>query len=86
MILHDDSGGFVSCHSLVIPGVYRVDEEEVMGLLKALSWIKQLGFHRVKIEMDAELVVDVMNYEVNQVNEMAHRITRAARTFPSPYC
>ncbi|KAL8501568.1 hypothetical protein ACS0TY_020910 [Phlomoides rotata] len=60
MIIHDDSGEFVSCRSLVIPCAFRVEEGEVMGLLEALSWIKQLGLHKVKIEMDVKLVVDAM--------------------------
>ncbi|KAL8545147.1 hypothetical protein ACS0TY_005368 [Phlomoides rotata] len=36
------------------------DEGEAMGHLEALSWIKQLGLHKIKIEMAAKLVVDAM--------------------------
>ncbi|KAL8525669.1 hypothetical protein ACS0TY_015057 [Phlomoides rotata] len=43
MIIHDDSGVFVSCRLVVILGVFRVDEGKVMGLLEALSWIKHLS-------------------------------------------
>ncbi|KAL8548845.1 hypothetical protein ACS0TY_007928 [Phlomoides rotata] len=60
MILHDDSGYFISCRSSVFPGVYRVELGEATELLEALSWIKQLGLEKVKIEMDAKMVVDAL--------------------------
>ncbi|KAL8540603.1 hypothetical protein ACS0TY_002017 [Phlomoides rotata] len=102
MIIHDDSGSFVSCRSLVIPGVFRVDEGEAMSLLEALSWIKQLGLQRVKIVVNVLLVADAMknsknrelvslpfvsiNYANRTVNEKTHRVARNLRTFQNLNC
>ncbi|KAL8555178.1 hypothetical protein ACS0TY_003114 [Phlomoides rotata] len=61
VIIHDVVGAFVSCRSLVIPRVYRIDEGEAMGHLEALSWIKQLGLLSVKIEMEGKLITDAIN-------------------------
>ncbi|KAL8473140.1 hypothetical protein ACS0TY_030102 [Phlomoides rotata] len=60
MIIHDDKGEFVACRSIVTPGVFRVDEGEAMGMLEALSWVKQLGFEKIIIEIDAKIVYDVL--------------------------
>ncbi|KAL8511483.1 hypothetical protein ACS0TY_018036 [Phlomoides rotata] len=78
IIIHDAEGEFVSCRTIVVPGVFRVDEGEVMGLLKALSWIKQLGFERVIFEIGAKvaLVLQLTNFK-------AHYLARASRTFSS---
>ncbi|KAL8553564.1 hypothetical protein ACS0TY_002031 [Phlomoides rotata] len=102
MIIHDDSGSFVSCRSLVIPGVFRVDEGEAMSLLEALSWIKQLGLQRVKIVVNVLLVADAMknsknrelvslpfvsiNYANRTVNEKMHRVAKNLRTFQNLNC
>ncbi|KAL8472557.1 hypothetical protein ACS0TY_029673 [Phlomoides rotata] len=66
-IIHDDNGDFVVCRSLVIPGVFRVDMGEAMGLLEVLSWVKQLGFQHAKIEVDAKLVVDALKTQTGGV-------------------
>ncbi|KAL8481462.1 hypothetical protein ACS0TY_027826 [Phlomoides rotata] len=60
MIIHDEDDIFMGCRSLVVPGIYRVDEGEAMGLLEALSWLRQLGLQRVRIEMVAKTVVDAV--------------------------
>ncbi|KAL8473420.1 hypothetical protein ACS0TY_030312 [Phlomoides rotata] len=61
MNLHDDVGGFVASRFLVLPGSYRLEVGEAMGLLEALSWIKSLGLQQVKIEVDAQLIVTALN-------------------------
>ncbi|KAL8473654.1 hypothetical protein ACS0TY_030483 [Phlomoides rotata] len=60
IIIHDAEGEFISCRTIVVPGVFRVDEGEAMGLLEAFSWIKQLGFERVIFLIDAKLVFDAL--------------------------
>lgn len=61
MILCDEHGGFVACHTIVIEGFYDVDEREAMRLYEALSWIKSLGHERVMVKVDAKIVADVVN-------------------------
>ncbi|KAL8516700.1 hypothetical protein ACS0TY_015092 [Phlomoides rotata] len=60
MAIHDENDTFVGGRSLVVPGIYMVDEGEAMGLLEALSLLKQLGLQRIKIEIDVKIVVDVV--------------------------
>ncbi|KAL8528906.1 hypothetical protein ACS0TY_006395 [Phlomoides rotata] len=79
MILHDNSGGFLSCRSLVFPGLYHSDVGEAMSLLEALSWIKQLGLQRVKIEVDTKLVVEALKTSsevVSMFNYFIHACKR----------
>ncbi|KAL8483014.1 hypothetical protein ACS0TY_025898 [Phlomoides rotata] len=54
IVIHDDNGEFVACRSLVIPGIYKVEEGEAMRLLEPLLWLKQLGLQRVQVEVDAK--------------------------------
>ncbi|KAL8521049.1 hypothetical protein ACS0TY_011553 [Phlomoides rotata] len=88
MIIHDDNGDFVACRLLVIPGVYRVEVGEAMGLLEALSWLKEFCLQRVKVETNAKLVVDAMkstsgvvSFIKRVLNEKTHRIARLTMTF-----
>ncbi|KAL8518614.1 hypothetical protein ACS0TY_009821 [Phlomoides rotata] len=60
MIIHDDNENFVAYRSLMVSGIYRVDEGETMGLLETLSWLKHMCLPRVKIELDAKMVVDAI--------------------------
>ncbi|KAL8510726.1 hypothetical protein ACS0TY_017518 [Phlomoides rotata] len=88
IIIHDAEGEFVSCRTVVVLRFFRVDEGEVMGLLEALSWIKQLGFEKVIFEVDAKLVFDALAVMVGLVprsaNIKAHYLDRASKTFLSP--
>ncbi|KAL8539985.1 hypothetical protein ACS0TY_001551 [Phlomoides rotata] len=60
MILHDEVGDYVAGRSVVVSGLLRPDEGEVLGFAEAFSLIKIIGLERVEIEMDAKLVVDAM--------------------------
>ncbi|KAL8543039.1 hypothetical protein ACS0TY_003785 [Phlomoides rotata] len=61
MILQDCSGSLISCRSMNMHGVYSPDEGEAIGVFESFSWIKQLNFRNVLIEMDAKLVVNAFN-------------------------
>lgn len=115
IIVRDDQGIFVVTRVVRLPGKLHVDEGEAMGLHEALSWIKNLGFQRVVVEMDSKLVVDgiasrdvvwtelgsilsscrrildnnhliTVRFIRRDANEVAHRLARAAKDFPSPHC
>lgn len=60
MAIHDDYGEFICCHSLVRPGVLKVDEGEAWGIKEAIRWAANLGFERVVVESDSKWVVDAM--------------------------
>lgn len=61
MVLRDDQGAFVACRTLMVSGLYKVPEGEAMGLLEALSWIKQMGLSKVIIEVDSKSVADAIS-------------------------
>ncbi|KAL8477265.1 hypothetical protein ACS0TY_029526 [Phlomoides rotata] len=61
VIIHDEYRGFVIGQSMVSSGIFRVGIGEAMGFMEALSWVRLLGFQRVKIELNAKLVVDALN-------------------------
>lgn len=55
-----DATFFTSPRRWVLEWLLEMDEGEAMWVFEALSWIKDLGFQRVIIEMDAKLVFDVL--------------------------
>ncbi|KAL8495142.1 hypothetical protein ACS0TY_019348 [Phlomoides rotata] len=79
MVIHNDSGEFVACRSLVIPGIYKVEEGEAMRLLEALLWLKQLSLQRVQIEVDAKLVADAVNSKCEAVSVFNDFILKCKR-------
>ncbi|KAL8499895.1 hypothetical protein ACS0TY_019781 [Phlomoides rotata] len=88
MVIHNDSGEFVACRSLVIPGIYKVEEGEAMRLLEALLWLKQLSLQRVQIEVDAKLVADAVNSKCEAVsvfNEFILKCKRETSDVPFVY-
>lgn len=62
LTLHNEWGEYIYSRTYVMPGVYKPEKGEAIGLHEALSWIKELGLERVIIEMDAKMVVDAMNH------------------------
>ncbi|KAL8484820.1 hypothetical protein ACS0TY_027204 [Phlomoides rotata] len=61
MVICDDAGFFVVCRTVHFPGVLRSDEAEIMGHHEALSWLKNVGFEGIDVEMDAKVVVDAVS-------------------------
>ncbi|KAL8486662.1 hypothetical protein ACS0TY_023381 [Phlomoides rotata] len=61
IIIHDEYGNHFFSRTHVMPGIYRPEEGEAIGLYEALSWIKDLGLSRVIVEMNAKMVVDGVN-------------------------
>ncbi|XVF52726.1 hypothetical protein PTKIN_Ptkin05aG0041600 [Pterospermum kingtungense] len=75
MLIRNDRGEFVATKSLVSSGVYAVKEREVLGLLHALRWIKELGYERVIFELDSKTVVDVVNSSLLDVSEFGSLVS-----------
>ncbi|KAL8533137.1 hypothetical protein ACS0TY_009404 [Phlomoides rotata] len=61
MVIRDDAGSLMVGRTLHFPGFWRSDEAEIIGLHAALSWLKNLDFHVIEMEMDAKVVVDAIN-------------------------
>ncbi|KAL8490927.1 hypothetical protein ACS0TY_022801 [Phlomoides rotata] len=61
MILRDDTDCFLLARTLCFLGNFRAEEAETIDLYEALSWIKSIGLEYVVVEMDAKLVMDVVN-------------------------
>ncbi|KAL8518297.1 hypothetical protein ACS0TY_009599 [Phlomoides rotata] len=45
---------------MVFPGLFKVDEAEIMEVFEALLWARDLGFSDIEVEMDAKNVKDVI--------------------------
>ncbi|KAL8521698.1 hypothetical protein ACS0TY_012002 [Phlomoides rotata] len=60
MVIRNDEGVFVSSRVLHLPQKLRVDEDETMDLLEALSWIKGLRLDLVIVEVDAKMMHDAL--------------------------
>lgn len=58
--IHDERDNHIFSRNHVMPGSYKPEEGEAIGLHEALSWIKELRLERAIIEMDAKLVVDAI--------------------------
>ncbi|KAL8549711.1 hypothetical protein ACS0TY_008522 [Phlomoides rotata] len=54
MVAHNEMGGLIQDRSMLISVSYEPDEAEALGILEALSWVKQLGFVNVVSETDAQ--------------------------------
>ncbi|XP_031108689.1 uncharacterized protein LOC116013179 [Ipomoea triloba] len=64
-VIRDELGTVVGVLMSRINGLYTVKEVEGMGAREALSWIKQKGWSRVILEMDAKVVTQaVYNGEI----------------------
>ncbi|KAL8471240.1 hypothetical protein ACS0TY_028776 [Phlomoides rotata] len=48
-------------HSSLETGFLRSDKAEIMGLQDTLSWLKNLGFEGIEVEIDAKVVGDAVN-------------------------
>ncbi|CAH9133301.1 unnamed protein product [Cuscuta epithymum] len=51
--LRDDNGSFVAGAAYSWPGKWTPLGAELLGIRKALSWIKQYGWNEVEVETDA---------------------------------
>ncbi|XVF47274.1 hypothetical protein PTKIN_Ptkin03bG0096400 [Pterospermum kingtungense] len=54
MILCDDEGIFLCCQTCFVAGLFKVNEGEALALLKALKWVRNLGYQKAYFEMDAK--------------------------------
>ncbi|KAL8461699.1 hypothetical protein ACS0TY_032979 [Phlomoides rotata] len=61
MVIRDDLSSFLVAKIVCFPGTLRADEDEAIGLYKALSWIKNLAMDNIEVEMDAKVVVDALH-------------------------
>ncbi|XVF57505.1 hypothetical protein PTKIN_Ptkin06aG0210800 [Pterospermum kingtungense] len=69
-----NADSFTDWVSLMLNGWYDVEackvlEGEAIGILKALSWIYELGFKNVLFEFDSRGVVDAINSNVEDMSE-----------------
>ncbi|EEF51084.1 conserved hypothetical protein [Ricinus communis] len=71
MVVGDDSGHFITCAFRVMNGVFEVREGEAVGLREALSWVKNLGYHKVIFELSCKAVVDVVMVRTEDVANSA---------------
>ncbi|XP_073064130.1 uncharacterized protein [Primulina eburnea] len=56
MVMRDAEGRFVMARTSLIKGLRCVKEGEAIGLLEALSWIRNLDYPTVMFEVDAQIV------------------------------
>lgn len=60
MVVRDCNGWFLRGKNLKLAGVLSVIEAEAVGVLKALSWVKDMSSQNIVIESDALLVVNAL--------------------------
>ena len=69
IVVRDSQGLFLHAASQVVNDLFQVKELETLGLRKALSWIKQLGFERVIFEIDSLQVFQTLQNRVVDFSE-----------------
>lgn len=67
-------GYFCGCKSDYYSWLLRVEEGEAMGVQEALSWVKQLGLHKVLFECDSKMIVDATLSRKNNMSEFGYII------------
>ncbi|XVF75801.1 hypothetical protein PTKIN_Ptkin13bG0216100 [Pterospermum kingtungense] len=63
------SSGFIKCNVDASLSQASKSIGFAIGLLEALSWIKELGMHNVYFELDALTVVNVINSHHGDISE-----------------
>jgi len=66
--LRDEFDLFVGDKTTWLQSVMEVRLGEAIALLKALEWIKELGFQDVIFSLDSKTIVDDFNFGVNNLN------------------
>lgn len=56
MVVRDEEGKFLVARTKLIKGLGCVKEGEAIGLLEALSWLRNLGLPSIIFEVDAKIV------------------------------
>ncbi|KAK6125469.1 hypothetical protein DH2020_040802 [Rehmannia glutinosa] len=78
MVLRDDTGTVLMCHTLWFMGDIYVLEGDSIGLFEGLKWVQALGFSNVIFEVDANGVVDALQSNEEIWNEVG-RIIRSSK-------
>ncbi|XVF58462.1 hypothetical protein PTKIN_Ptkin07bG0068800 [Pterospermum kingtungense] len=76
MVVRDDKGCFVVAHSCVFLTACSVKEVEVLGLCEALNWMPFLVSFCVVFELDAKVVVDVVNGSISDLSKFGALVER----------
>lgn len=58
MGIRNDRGEFVAARTACHLGIPPAHEAKVSGLLEAITWLNELGYQNVIIELDCKQVVD----------------------------
>ncbi|KAL8544614.1 hypothetical protein ACS0TY_005005 [Phlomoides rotata] len=77
MIVRDDERGFVVCRSLLVDGLFDVDEGEAMALYEALLWLLNLGLDNVIVQVDSKTVVNAFNNPSLNISSFGDYISRS---------
>lgn len=83
-VLRDENGSFIAAKCTPWKGNFQVKEAEAIGVREALSWIKQLGYSYVEVEMDAANVLQEINHPFmfSPSSILIHDIKEIARSIP----
>lgn len=68
MCMHDEFGLFVGDKTIWLQPIMEVSLGEAVALLKALEWIKELGFQDVIFSHGSKTIIDDFNSSVNNFN------------------
>lgn len=89
-VVRDENEFFVSAKQVSQQVSYQEKEAEAIGIKEALKWIKDKGFDRIQVEMDALLVLQGIQTEslitsfdliVNNVRELAKHFNSVSFMF-----
>lgn len=70
MIIRDHAGVFIRGKTMRFAGKVAVAEAEAVGVLEAVSWIKEFPSQPVVIETDSLLTVDALRKKQNNYLEL----------------
>nr|GMC64734.1 uncharacterized protein LOC109164833 [Ipomoea batatas] len=83
-VLRDEDGNFIAALCTPWKGKLLAKEAEALGVREALSWIKQLNYTHVEVEMDAANVLHEINHPqgFSPVKVLIHDVKEIARSVP----
>lgn len=76
VIFRDSHGMFLGSRTKKIDGCPLVQKCEALALLDAIYYAKELGFYRVKFEIDAKILVDAIHSSFDNQSEFCSIIYR----------
>ncbi|XVF50051.1 hypothetical protein PTKIN_Ptkin04bG0063500 [Pterospermum kingtungense] len=84
IVLRDDKGVFIAARTVIDVGLPEVKDSEALGLLRALIWVKKLGYRCVVYELDCKEVVVASNFVSMDYTEFGSILAkcRDERTVP----